>query len=505
METESIKNANPGGDRGLYNQLAKAFAEHQDDTAASAQRQPLTEPPTLPDPDQTKAAALALCQAGFRVVPIQAPGRRTARRNLTNGKEPHFQIIKRQRGDWAPALGMKNNSPNLFYLFPATPDDINEWFEIDTTCNIAISIGDDDDLVDLDFDHGNIPSGVWELFKPRVAFNSGGRGYHLIVTHPDKMTLPPLLVWEGRGIAEVRKRGLVVVPPSQHESGSLRQWLPGMSLLEAGPSEFPEKALPLLQHQYRGGTSNSGAGGTSNSGAPNTREGSSNIYLGVQATSRLPLPGPETIPEAVALVCRHFGVPVTPTGKTISPFPGKPDRKPSLVLAQVDGGTIWLRDFGGDNRIGCWITPAQVVRGKVTEDKGKATGDYSRLPSPALQLVWFTRGLLEAGYYPNPPNVKAQPLGSKVGGRQVSQGLRKLYDGLVLRQQVALVLDGSNPVFAFSWRFGLEWCCLRSVKQVGNDIARLIEDAYLYRHKVNGKNYYSLYPLNEADSENERL
>ncbi len=492
-QMEKADNTNPGGNRGL--QQVQITSSVKNDSTSEPQCQPQLQPivATKPNPTETLKAALAYHDAGYRLVPVQAPGRVTKRGNTTEGKEPHFLLIERRYRNEAKELGLKTNSPRLCYLRPLDEKSIKEFFVIDPTCNIAIHIGEDDDLVDLDFDSGQIPPELWDILSPAVAMQSG-RGYHLIYGYPDKHNLPPVLEWHGADIAEVRKTGLIIVPPSLHISGTLRQWLPGMSLCDSTPCQLPDAVIPYLHRKWRG---------TSNRQPSKAVGGASNITSQSDYQAKLPLPGAETIPEAVEMVCRHFGVYVSLDRKTHSPFPGKSDTKPSLVLAQMDGGAIWLRDFGGDNRIGHWITPAQVVRGKIT-------GDYSRLLSAGLQKVWFTRGLLESGYYPNPPDVKSKPLESKVGSRPVSQGLRKLYEGLVLRQRVAMVLDGFDPVFTFSWRFALDWCGLKSMKQVKSDMGRLIADGYLFVARVvNNQQYYSLFeqgvkPASPDGTENEK-
>lgn len=377
-------------------------------------------------------------------------------------KEPHYRIIKHQRGDQNKAAGRKPSSWKAYVNDPPSADELLEWFEIDPDCNVAIITGKASGLCVVD-DDGYLPFGCSiPPIPPTPGWKAVGRSYLF-------------KGYTGRHIKrdgyELRANVLCVLPGSTHSSGVPYEWLPLRDFCEVEIADLPKnleklfekpksaKKTPVYEQVH-----------TDNiiyvQSSPNTCPGAApKIAADIHAA------------QAILAVC-GCTAPAELDVAFISPLPGKPDKKPSAVLYQFKpGGTIWLHDFGGGARCGYEVTIAQVYRGHVT-------GDYSRIKTPFQQLAWHIRAAFDAGVLERPAvNIPPPPIGA-------GEAVMKVYQGLKLRAQVAAALDPGSVEFAFTRSFGMPWCNIKSEHTWQESIRQLLRGGIIHRSRQQGRLWY---------------
>lgn len=170
-----------------------------------------------------KQAALEYAARGFHVIPCRTKDKRP----LVEWKD--FQV----------------NAPDL--------EMVDAWWSLWPDANIAVILGNGRIAVDVDGAEGHDALKAAGIeFPPDTPTSLTGRGVHYLLRGQadDRIGLLPKV--------DIRGKGIIVVPPSVHESGKVYTWLvPPTSLLEAPRSlqrllETPSAALqtPLSGHDW---------------------------------------------------------------------------------------------------------------------------------------------------------------------------------------------------------------------------------------------------------------
>lgn len=425
------------------------------------------------------------------LIPLKPPGafHRAAKDGKAKGKEPYGTVTGKGRG-----YGWKTLRDD-----PATPEEILSWFAQDPDCNLGVITGVESGLMVLDRD-GPAP-GCWPLLDlpPTVTVETGregGRHYYYTCTEPTR-TSSEIELCNGTKLQLKADGACVVAPGSLHENGKRYAFLERRG---HGEVEVAPRFQDLLDVFH-----NSGSRPAKNTATPHKSKNTQNIPKGID-TNNTSITGTNfkdlkkkrgdalvtalvSSEVATRKILAHYGVASESLGVAfLSPFPGKPDEKPSAVLLQGEGGQIWIRDYGG-GRCGPWVTVPAVIRWKAAGvaldgETPKERTAQLRISTGAQQKVWHVRGAIEAGV------IEAPTMHVKPVTEDVPNSIRKVYSGLVLRYQVNLLLDPGNLSFPFTWSFACGWCGISSNTTVKEAITWLLKHGYIHtcdKTKIRGQ------------------
>ena len=158
------------------------------------------------------AAALEYAWIGWRVVPLHSPTDTGC--SCDDPECDHVGKHPRIKGWQSRAT--------------TDPDIIRRWWRDWPAANVGIATGNG--LLVIDRDHGDLPGDM-----PAGPVVETGRGEHYYLAHPDQLLSNNVDV-DDLGFDVRTAGGLVVAPPSRHESGTTYQWRnPPQTALPAAP------------------------------------------------------------------------------------------------------------------------------------------------------------------------------------------------------------------------------------------------------------------------------
>jgi len=129
-----------------------------------------------------------------------------------------------------------------------TRDEVNHWFTVNPSANIAIITGAVSNLVVFDLDSGAAVEYIQEIgeFPESTAIANTGKGQHIYMRHPGfhvNNQVDTNLGMDIRGDG-----GYVVAPPSMHGSGRIYEWVEGSSILDLDPSPCTPWMIDYLKN-----------------------------------------------------------------------------------------------------------------------------------------------------------------------------------------------------------------------------------------------------------------
>ena len=402
-------------------------------------------PYMLQSPGKPAADLTAL---GFNVIPLEEAG-----------KEPHYAALKavRESAKWSPLRDKPLTVAEVERIYR----DYRAGLGVLTGVEVQggyLAVVDVDDIYSMPMTR-----------LPATVTASTGVGFHYYYLS-DKPVPTRSLECNGVHYGEIRGiGGYVRCPPSFHpDTGECYLWI-----LPPHTNKIADLPVELYKRTSNPTDTN------------NTIIGVKDSIIGVNLNELNKLTGSDLVTalvqseEAARRILEHYDIKTAPLGTAfVSPFPGDTDDQPSAVLLQGRGGQVWIRDFGG-GRCGPWITVPEVARWKAAGINLDGENAYERaaklrIGTPAQLKVWHLRGAIESGVL-RAPVIHPKPITV-----DVNDSVRKVYNGLILRYQVELLLNPQNPAVPFTWSFACEWCGVKSHNTVKAAIKWLLKNGFIH-------------------------
>ncbi len=168
----------------------------------------------------------------------------------------------------------------------ADADEIQNWWRNNPHANVGIITGESSGWLVLDTDTKSQGFGTLQTLEmlhdtlpETVTAITGSGGQHRIFKYPDGLKVPNIAGFE-KGLDTRSNGGLIVAPPSRHESGGSYKWADGLSPFNREPAEAPAWLVKLMMAGVNEHKKISNATNRSNA-RKSVPEGSRNSHLGI--------------------------------------------------------------------------------------------------------------------------------------------------------------------------------------------------------------------------------
>jgi hypothetical protein len=119
-------------------------------------------------------------------------------------------------------------------------DEWTEWLDYDSSINIGMLTGRASRLVGIDIDDEPGDDMINALWHGKTWEYNTGKGRRLLFRCDDSMPRARLFDKQGRSVERLGESTNNVLPPSEHASGQLYAWTPGLTPRDIGePAELP--------------------------------------------------------------------------------------------------------------------------------------------------------------------------------------------------------------------------------------------------------------------------
>jgi putative DNA primase/helicase len=189
-------------------------------------------------PEEGLSAALSLANQGLKLIPV----------HRTNGNECSCRIKGCKSAGKHPRL---KNWPSR-----ATADAkiIESWFEKWPDTNIGVKLGEESDVVDVEFDDAEGEETAQRLLSGiKTPTFKSKRSTHRLFRFPAQLIeMKAVLKVDGLEIrlGAGNKGAQSVLPPSLHKSGIKYEWVQGLSPKDCCIAEFPQSLIRLLKESH---------------------------------------------------------------------------------------------------------------------------------------------------------------------------------------------------------------------------------------------------------------
>jgi hypothetical protein len=208
-----------------------------------------------PMPAATLEKAVAFVSAARKANAAAAVKRFRKDRQIQRGSMLDEAICLLERGVCVLPQQLAEKKPHVrwtpYQTTHPTPEDLRTWFREWPDAGLAIVLGAVSDLFVIDVDGRDAHDVLLETLgreprAPKVMSGNGDRyRYHLYFRCPSLPTKSKATPWHAN--LEFRgERGIVIAPPSLHESGNRYTWAKGRSLDDLPLREPPEAVLTSL-------------------------------------------------------------------------------------------------------------------------------------------------------------------------------------------------------------------------------------------------------------------
>lgn len=173
-------------------------------------------------------------ELGFIIHPLCPPDHHCQ----SPGKIPFDPIQGRHMAGWS--------EHEQFHM-----DQWHEWIDYDSSINLGMLTGQASRLVGIDIDDAEGDQYVRELWKGETWEYTSGKGRRLLFRSDGPVQTARITDSRGRSFEVLADGKNNVLPPSEHASGRLYKWTPGLT-----PIDIPEPAqLPQWATEQAGGVS----------------------------------------------------------------------------------------------------------------------------------------------------------------------------------------------------------------------------------------------------------
>jgi len=403
------------------------------------------------------------------LIPVIPPGRPLKKGEISEGKEPNWDVIEHQRG---------TKSQKTYLRKPPSAEEVLEWPEIDPETNIGLPTGREPGRVALDVD-GPLP-GCWDLLDlPDTPTTSsgrteGGRHIHFATSSSLTTTEEVVLPCNGTKLQLIGEGSHVVAPGSVHKSGTRYAWMPGLSPAEVALAAFPGAVLDIFTNN----TSTYDPIPTESLWDKDTPPTKYPCPISVIRGAVLDRELVERLmrdEDTAVMLMQRMGARVDRVGQDFSCIrPGHgPDNIPSasLYIPKYTGrdgreptGEVLYKEFHGDRgtvtlgQVYCealnnqtFVCPEERERMKRQNPLWKWN---DRCFGKGESWVWFVRALVELGGY-QLPELSLDPMPLPTNAEAVHRVVYEWFQFLLCIRQVY----EPGPLQApFSWRFAARWC-----------------------------------------------
>jgi len=464
----------------------------------------------------TPAEVLDLYEFTPYLVPILPAGRPLKGGKLSEGKEPNWNVIKRQRG---------TKSQNIYRETQPSLDEVLEWLEFDPETNMGVLAGEVQGKVVLDVD-GPFPS-CWTLLDmPDTPTSATGRiegGCHIYygtsghVHTTDEVTLPCKREYKTK-FKIMAEGNYVVAPGSLHKSGKRYAWVPGLTPMQVELAPLPDGLLEVFDAAGDKSTPPTLSPVKSHKKLTHTSIGAKSdkvsIHLvrdkGSVLDSELVGVLNQSL-EAGVMILEELGCPAREHG-AFSCIRHPPDETPSAALHQEDDGNVMYKCFHHDKKeVAIGQVYAECMNGTLYDaPRNDSTVWSEKRMDKGEAKAWTVRAYHDLLGY-ELPDLKVKPreleftavLGerSRALRADARANIEKVYRGFILLLRVREAYEPGSLPAPYSYRFAARWCGMKR-EAAGAAVKWLFAHGYLTSNSktCSGLNLISLKGVRESTS-----